>query len=128
MSPGRSAMHCGNRHRLLAERAHVERDLAGALRALHAIVVQAREHHVAQAHLQILRIEMRMPGAHRFAVVVEHAHELHRERFDVARARADLGARHRPGGRQMDVAEIGFLARAVPADSADAGGISCSSR
>jgi len=85
----------GNRYRLLTERAHVERDFAGPLRALHAIVEQAREDHVAQADLQILGIETRMPGTHRLAVVVEHTHEFHGEGFHVARARVDFGARDR---------------------------------
>ena len=37
-----------NRDRLLAERFHVERELAGALKRLHAVVVDTQQHHVPQ--------------------------------------------------------------------------------
>ena len=53
-----------DRYRFLAQGANVERNFAGALIALHAIVVQAGEQHVPQPHLQVRRIEMRMPGTH----------------------------------------------------------------
>jgi len=38
----------GHRHRLLAQRLHVEAGLALALRAEHAVVKGAQPHHVAQ--------------------------------------------------------------------------------
>ena len=75
--PQRHALR--HRDRFFSQRADVKRDLAGALIALHAIIVQARQQHVPQSDLQFRRIEMRMPGAHRIAGIVEHAHQLHRQ-------------------------------------------------
>jgi hypothetical protein len=47
------------RDRLLPERAHVERDLGLALRALHAVVEDSCQQHVPQAKVQLIRIEVR---------------------------------------------------------------------
>ena len=65
-------------HGLLAEAAHIEGDLSLALRALHAVVEDAREQHVAQADLQVFGLEARIPLAHGFVLVVEHAHQARR--------------------------------------------------
>ncbi len=100
-----------NRHRLFAQGPDVERDLAGALIALHAIVEQARQQHVPQADLQVRGIEMRIPWPHRIAVVVEHPHQIDWQRTDVARTRVDVGPLHRAGGRELHIAEIGRFAR-----------------
>ena len=62
-------------HGLLAEAAHIEGDLSLALRALHAVVEDAREQHVAQADLQVFGLEARIPLADGFVFVVEHAHQ-----------------------------------------------------
>ena len=72
---------------LLAERAHVEGDLSLALRALHAVVEDAREQHVAQADLQVFGLEARIPLADGFVLVVEHAHQADRRTLP-CRARA----------------------------------------
>ena len=45
--------------------------------------------------LQFGRIEVRMPGPDRIVRVVEHAHQLDRQRLDVARARVHVGPRAR---------------------------------
>jgi len=42
---------------------------------------------VAQADLQFRRIEMRMPRPHRLAGIVQHTHQIDRQRADIARAR-----------------------------------------
>ena len=109
--PGTQRHRLRDRDGFLAERAHVERDLSLALRALHAIVEHPREQHVLEADLQVRRIQVRMPGPDRAVLVVEHAHELGREVADVANARVDVRARHGAGRRRLEIAEIGFLAR-----------------
>ena len=63
---------------LLTERTDVERDLSRALRALHAFVEDARQQHVAQTHLQLRRVEMRMPRSDRVPGIVENAHQFGR--------------------------------------------------
>ncbi len=102
--PQRHALR--DRHGFLTQGTDVERNLAGPLIALHSIVEQAGQQHVAQADLQFRRIEMRMPRAHRVAVIVEHAHQIERQRAYVPRARIDVGPRHGAGGRELHVAEI----------------------
>ena len=111
MSPGCSAMACATRHGFLAEAAHIEGDLSLALRALHAVVEDAREQHVAQAHLQVLGLEARIPLAHGLVFVVEHAHQSHGHFFHVAGAGIDVGLVDGAGGRQLDVAEVRLVAR-----------------
>ena len=82
-------------HRFLAEGAHVEGDLSLALRALHAVVEDARVQHVAQPDLQVFVFEARIPRTHGLVFVVEHAHQAGGAIFHVTRAGADL----RPGDR-----------------------------
>jgi hypothetical protein len=65
---------------------------------------------VAQADLQLGRVEVRMPGPDRAVLVVEHAHHLDREVPDVAHSRVDVGAADRAGGRGLEVAEIRLFA------------------
>ena len=101
-----------DRHRFLSQGAHVEGDLAGALRALHALIVETREQHVPKAHLHLLRVEVRMPGPDGLVVVVQHPHQLHGEGAQLPDLGTHFGPGHRPGGREMDIAEIGFFARA----------------
>ena len=108
--PQRHGLRDGDR--LLAQRAHVERDLALALRALHAIVEDAREQHVPQPDLQVRGIEVRVPGADGPVLVVEHAHQVDRQVADVAHARVHVRPRHGAGRRGLEVAEIGGFARA----------------
>ena len=80
-------MACGHRHGFLAEAAHIEGDLSLALRALHAVVEDARQQHVAQADLQVFGVEARIPGPDGFVLVVEHAHQADGTRLP-CRARA----------------------------------------
>src|SRR5215472_13669224 len=61
----------GHRNGLLAGRFDVERDPALTLDLLHAIVEEPRQQHVAQPHLQLRRLEMRIPRADRAMLVVE---------------------------------------------------------
>jgi len=107
MSPGRSAMHCATDTASFAQRANVERDFTGALIALHSIVVQARQQHVAQADLQFRGIEVRMPRPHRIAGIVEYAHQIERQSTDVARTCIHVRSSHCAGGRELHIAEIG---------------------
>ena len=101
----------GDGNRFLAQRPHVEGDFSGALGTLHAVIVEAREQHVPKAHLQFLRVEVRMPRTDGFVVVVQNPHQLDRQRAQVANFGTDLRPGYRSGGGQMDVAEIGFFAR-----------------
>ena len=82
-----------HRHRFLAGGLDVERDLSLALRAVHAIVEHARQQHVAQAQLQIGGREMRVPGADRAMLVVEHADHVLRQRFGCGQRRIRIGPR-----------------------------------
>ena len=111
MSPGCSAMACATATASSPKRAHIEGDLSLALRALHAVVEDAREQHVAQADLQILGLEARIPLAHGLVLVVEHAHQADGHVFHVAGARVDVGLVDGAGGRQLHVAEVGLVAR-----------------
>ena len=99
-----------HRHGFLAQAAHVERGLALPLRALHALVEDAREQHVPQTDLQVVHFEVRVPRADRHVAVVEHAHQVDREIADVAHARVDVGPRHRTRGRGLEIAEVRLLA------------------
>ncbi len=101
-----------DRDRLLAGRLHVEGDLALALGAQHAVVVQPRQQHVPQAHLQHVDVEMRVPGPDRAVAVVEHADQVDRQVLDVGRGRGDVGPGDGAGRRQAHVAEVGGFAGA----------------
>jgi len=79
---------------------------------LHAIVESARQHHVPQTYLQFVRVEMRIPRPDCLAGIVEHAHQIDRQRHHVARARIDFRPRHGARGRELHVTEIRCLARA----------------
>ena len=111
MSPGCSAMAWATTDGFLAEAAHIKGDLSLALRALHAVIEDAREQHVAQADLQVFGLEARVPLAHGFVLVVEHAHQADRHLFHVACARIDVGLVDGAGGRQLHIAEVGLVAR-----------------
>jgi len=65
---------------------------------------------VAQADLQVVRVEVRVPRAHGLVVVVEHAHEIDGQVADVAHAGVDVGASHGTGRRRLQIAEIGLIA------------------
>ncbi len=101
-----------HRHRFLSRGANVKGNLAGALHALHAIVENARQQHVAQAHLQLARVKMRIPRTDCLAGIVEHPHQVDRQRHHVARARIDFRARHGARGRELHVTEVRGLAGA----------------
>ncbi len=105
-------MHCATDTASSPERANVKGDLAGTLHALHAIVERARQHHVPQTHLQLAGIEMRIPRPDCLAGIIEHAHQIGRQRHHVARARIDFRPRHSAGGRELHVTEVRCLARA----------------
>ena len=83
--------------------------------ALHAVIEEARQQHVAQADLQLRRLEVRIPGTDRAVILAQHAHHLDRQVLDLARRRGDVGRGTAPGGRDLHVAEIGLLPRAGPA-------------
>jgi hypothetical protein len=68
--------------------------------------------HVAEAHLQLGRVEVRVPGAHGAVLVVENPHQLDREVPDVTHARVDVRAADLAGRRGLEVAEIRLLAGA----------------
>ncbi len=100
----------GNRHRLFAHALYVEAGLALALRAVHAIVVGANEHHRPQAFAQSLGRDTWIPGAERLAVEVEDADERVGEVGDVVGAGRNFGTRDRAGLGKGDSAEV----RCVP--------------
>jgi hypothetical protein len=60
--------------------------------------------------LQVRHVEMWMPWADGAMLVVEHAHEAFGEIADLARRRAGIRPRDFPGGRKLQVAEIGRVA------------------
>ena len=95
----------------LAVAAHIKGDLSLALRSLHAVIEDAREQHVAQADLQVFGFEARVPLAHGFVLVIEHAHQADRHLFHIACARIDIGFVDGARGRQLHIAEVGFVAR-----------------
>jgi hypothetical protein len=66
---------------------------------------------VAQADLEVLGIEARVPLADGFVFVVEHADEPLRALLHVARPRVDVRLVDRSGGREIDVAEVRLVAR-----------------
>ncbi len=100
-----------HRDRLLAEGTHVEGNLSLALRALHAVVEDAREQHVAQPHLQVLVFEPRIPGTHGFMFVIEYAHQPDGALFHVTRAGGNLRPGDAAGGRELDIGKVRFVAR-----------------
>ena len=98
-------------HRFLAGGLHVERNAPLALHSLHAFVVGARHHHVTQADMQIGRVQMRIPGADRAMLVVEHAYQSGRQWQDVGQRRIRIRSRHGAGRGQCNVTEIRGVAR-----------------
>ena len=66
--------------------------------------------HVAQRHLQFLRVEVRVPGTDRAMPLVEHADEPFRKMPGLGGRGSRVGARELAGRRQLEVAEI----RGVP--------------
>ena len=54
---------------------------------LHTVVEDPGKHHVAQADLQVLRLEVRVPRPNRLRIVPQHPHHLCREALDVAHGR-----------------------------------------
>jgi len=80
---------------------------------------------VPQAHLQVARLEMRMPGPHRLAVVIEHAHQVDAQGGHVAGAGVDFGPwPPASGGRQLYVLKSGVSPGRGRHAEADAGAIS----
>ena len=73
MSSALSASGLRDRDRLFAGALHVERGLALALGAVHAVVEGAHQHHVLEAAPQRVDVEARVPRAEGLVVVVEHA-------------------------------------------------------
>ncbi len=51
---------------------------------LHAVVEDAREQHMAQRHLQLFGLEVRIPGTDGAPLVIEHAHHLPAEVLNLA--------------------------------------------
>ena len=84
----------GDRHRLLAGALHVEAGLALALRAEHAVVEGARQHHAAQHALDALDRQARVPRADRLALGIEHADQAERQIAQRRRVRVDRGTGH----------------------------------
>ncbi len=100
-----------DRHRFLAQGTNVKRDFAGALIALHSIIEQPRQQHVAQPDLQFRGIQMRVPRPHGFAAIVEDAHQIERQRADVARSGVDVGSCHGARRGELHITEVGSFAR-----------------
>ena len=91
-----------DRHRLLAQRLHVEAGLALALGAEHPLVEDPDHQHVAQDAAQLVGVELRIPRADRLAVVVEDADESVAERMRLGGGDGDIRARRSAGGRHGD--------------------------
>ena len=98
-----------HRHGLLAQAADVKRYLAGPLRALHALIEEPGQQHMAQSELQIRDRKTRIPGPDRIMRIVEHPHEFLRHPGYVARARAHVRPRHGSSRRDLQIAEIRWL-------------------
>src|SRR6185312_9398799 len=101
-----------NRHGFLAGRLHIEGNPPLTLHALHAVIEETREQHVAQPHLQLFRLEVRIPGTHGASLVIEHAHQLAAEILDRPGRCLDIRPGHRPRGGEGQIAEIRLLTRA----------------
>ena len=110
MSEGRSAIAIATDTASSPVGAHVEGNLPGALDALHAVVEDPRQQHVAQRDLQVRGFEVRMPRPDRAMLLVEHAHEALGEIADLARGAAGVRARDLARGRKLEIAEIGRVA------------------
>ena len=79
---------------------------------MHAVVVHARQHHVAQAELEVRRREMRVPRPNGAMIVAEHPHQPVRKIFGFRERRARVWPLHRTRGRQLQIAEVRLLAGA----------------
>ncbi len=104
--PGTQRHALRDRHGLFAARLHVKRNSSLPLDCPHPIVEGTGQHHPAQRDLQLLRIEVRVPRSLCRVVVVEHAHQLVAQEFDVARARTNRRLVDAACRRQCQVAEI----------------------
>src|SRR2546423_4342439 len=100
-----------HRHRLFAGGLDIEGDAPLPLDLLHAVVEQPCEQHVAQGHLQLGRLQVRIPGPDGPVLFIEHAHHLQAEVLDVAHRGGDVRAVHRTCRGYLHVAEIRFLPR-----------------
>src|SRR5688572_1026052 len=79
---------------------------------MHAVVVDARQHHVAQAELELRRREVRIPRPDGAVIVAEHADQPFREIFGLRERRVRVRALHGTRGRQLQIAEVRLLAGA----------------
>ena len=109
MSPGFKRHAGSHRDRFFAGGLDIEGDPALALDLLHAVIEQARQQHVPQPNLQLLGLQVRIPGAYRALIVPEHAYHLHRELLDVARGCGHIRTLHRAGRGDANVTEVRLL-------------------
>jgi len=100
-----------HRHRLFAGGLDIEGDAPLPLDLLHAVVEQPGEQHVAQGHLQLGRLQVRIPGSDRPVLIIQDAHHLQSKVLDVAHRGGDVRAVHRACRGYLHVAEIRFLPR-----------------
>ena len=101
----------GDRDGLLAGALYVEAGLALALGAVHPLVVDPGQHHSAQATLQGGDVDVRLPGAHRLAVPLQHAHQAVGQLAHVLGLGRDIGTRRGPGLGDVQVGKVRRLAR-----------------
>ena len=102
-----------DRGRLFAGTLHIEAGLALPLRAEHAVIERARQHHVSQHRAQPFGRQLRIPLSLRVAVEIEHAdkaiaqlaHRIRLGRFARARGRFDRG--------NFDIAKVRGIAGAI---------------
>ncbi len=101
----------GDRDRLLAGAFHVEAGLALALGAVHAVVEDADQHHVAEDPAQGVGIELRVPGADRLPLLVEHPDQRIDQLVGVGGRGIGVGAADAARGGDLDMAEIDRVPR-----------------
>src|SRR5690606_4658846 len=94
------------------ETLHVERGLALALGAVHALVIGPRQQHVLEPAPELVRRDLRRPGTQRVALHVEDAHEAVGVVAQRKPAFLDVGPRRLAGLGEAPAAEIRLVARA----------------
>ena len=67
---------------------------------------------MAQRHLQLLGLEVRIPGTDGAPIVIEHAHHLPAEVLNLADRCLGVGAAHGTSRREAKITEVRLLTRA----------------
>ena len=101
-----------NTRRFFAGALHVKAGLALALPAKHALIKRPHHGHMAEHRAQGVGIKFRIPGPVRFVVIAQHTHKAVGEILHILRLGRLIRARRIAGFTDLNVAEIGLVARA----------------